>query len=86
MTRATAIGYTLVIKCGAEESSRSMAIGAIQCCGDVVRMFSACCCTVMAGSTVVHDTGMVEHRVNKGIGIMAYTAILIGRDMRGWFT
>ena len=45
-------------------------------------MFAACCHAIVAGCTIVYDTGMIEHRVDEGTGIMAYTAILIGRHMR----
>ena len=35
----------------------------------------------MARSTVINDTGMIEHRVLKGAGYVTDTAILRGRDV-----
>ena len=60
-----------------------MAIRAIQCRRYVILVFAACGHTVVAGSTVVHDTGVIEHRANKASSIVTYPTILIGRDMRG---
>ena len=83
VTRAAATRYTLVIKCGAQECCCSMAVRTIQCRRYVIRVFAACGHPIVAGLAVVHDTGVIEHRPNKGSSIVTYTTILIGRDMRG---
>ena len=48
----------------------------------MIRVFTSGRHSIMAGCAVINDTGMIEHRVDEGTGIMAYTAILIGRHMR----
>ena len=83
MTRTATAGDTLVIKCASDESCGGMAVGAIQCRWYVIRVFTACRYTIMAGGAVVHDAGVIEHRSNKCTGSMANAAILIGRHMRG---
>ena len=40
----------------------------------------------VTGRAVVHDTGMIEHRADEGTGVMADTAILVGRDMADRFS
>ena len=39
----------------------------------------------MAGCAVINDAGMIEHSANEGTGIVANTAILIGRHMSACF-
>ena len=43
----------------------------IQSCRDVVHMLASSGVAVVAGHTIVGDTGMVEYRTDKGIGVMA---------------
>ncbi len=40
-----------------------------------------CSRTIVAGGAVIYDTGMIEHRVQKGAGYVTETAILCGRDV-----
>ena len=35
------------------------------------------CTTVMTRSTIVHDTGMIKHRADKGTGVMTDATILV---------
>jgi len=42
---------------------------------------SNCSRAIVAGSTVIHDTGMIEYRVTEGAGYMTQAAIFGGRDV-----
>ena len=37
----------------------------------------------VAGRAIVHDTGVIEDRADKGIRVVTDTAIFDGRDMSG---
>lgn len=85
MAGTATAGNASVVKCRAYKSSRGMAEGAIQVRWYVICVFAGCCCAVMAGGAVIHDACMVEHGVEKGSGIVADAAILIGRHVCRWF-
>jgi len=83
MTSCTAVDYASVVKFGASKSCGVMAHGAIFRGGDMAAALDGCYCarTVVAGGAVIHDTGMIEHRVGKSAGNVTDTAILGGRDV-----
>ena len=72
----TASCYTLVIKHASGKTGGDMAARTIFCGGNMIHRFASGRCTIMAGSAVIHDTGMIEHRVEKTTGDVTDTAIL----------
>lgn len=85
VTGVTVTDTTGIVSPGAASEGRSgMTGGTIQTgcnvCGDGIHLASRRI-TIMAGSTVVHDAGMVEGRRDETLRIVANTAILIGFNM-----
>ena len=83
MTSRTAIDYASVVVFGTSKSCCVMAHRAIFGGGDMAVALDGCYCarTVVTGGAVIHDTGMIEHRVRKSAGNVTDTAILGGRDV-----
>ena len=76
-------GNSQVIKDTANEACGGVAQRAILGSGYVLLVFTECRHAIMAGTAIVHDTGMVEHGANKGSGVVANTTILVGLHMTG---
>jgi len=49
----------------------------------MVRRKPGCAAAVVAGCTIIGDSGMVEHRRAEGAGYVADSAILVGSNMPG---
>ena len=86
MTGCTVIHDALMLKPGIGKGSRSMAYRAILADGDVRRVGfgggAGCVDTIMAGRTIIDDTGVIEYSRCKGsAGHVADAAILGGYHM-----
>ena len=62
MTTVTAIGDTRVIKHAGGKTAGDMAHRTIVRGGNMIYRLADGCRAVMTGSTVVYDTGVIEHR------------------------
>ena len=74
-----------MIKPGTGKGGGVMAYRTILCSWKMVPWLDGryCARIGVAGCAVIYDAGMIEHRVRKGAGDVADTAILSGRDMAG---
>ena len=70
MTSRAAIYYACVIESGASKSSSVMAYGAIFGGSKMAVILDGSYCSraIVAGCTVIHDTGMIECRISKSAG------------------
>jgi hypothetical protein len=75
---ASADGGVIVNPGAADEGRRGMTEVAIQGGVNVVRIHADRRHTIMTGSTIVHDAGMVKGCGNEASGIVTDAAVLIG--------
>lgn len=85
VTRYAVTRYTLVVPGTADKSGRGMTEMAIQISRNVISRFTRSGYS-MTGSTIIHDTGMIEHSTGKAARRMADTTILIGGRVVTCFT
>ena len=72
VTSRAAIYYACVIEPGASKSNSVMTYRAIFGGRKMAVILDRCYCAraIVAGCTVIHDTGMIEYRIHKGAGYM----------------
>ena len=83
MAANTICCYPLVIKYPGNKTCGHMAHGTVFRGENMVCRLADSRCVIVAGSTVVHDTGVVEYRREEAAGYVTKTAILRGGQMAG---